>query len=126
MRNILQKAFSINEVLITVKHNLESISDSYMNQDQLDLNSHIYNYQDSIITYFSSRILGAELSNTMFKQFLIPISLKAIPEIPMDDFQKIFNSLSYNIKKFDPEIYRGKVKIKIDSYLIEREKRILT
>ena len=126
MRNILQKAFSINEVLITVKHNLESISDSYMNQDQLDLNSHIYNYEDSIITYFSSRILGAELSNTMFKQFLIPISLKAIPEIPMDDFQKIFNSLSYNIKKFDPEIYRGKVKIKIDSYLIEREKRILT
>jgi hypothetical protein len=126
MRNILQKAFAINEVLITVKHDFESISDSYMNQDQLDLNSHIYNYQDSIITYFSSRILGAELSNTMFKQLSIPISLGAVPEIPMDDFQKIFHSLSYNIKKLDPEIYHGKVKINIDSYLIKREKRILT
>jgi hypothetical protein len=97
-----------------------------MNQDQLDLNGHIYNYEDSIITYFSSSILGAELSNTMFKLFSIQISLEAIPEIPMDDFQKIFHSLSYNIKKLDPEIYRSKVKIDIDSYFIDREKRILT
>ncbi|MCL4480956.1 MAG: hypothetical protein M1113_05690 [Candidatus Thermoplasmatota archaeon] len=126
IKDLLSKAFAINEVLITVKHDFESISDFYMNQDKLDLNSHIYNYQDSIITYFSSRILGAELSNTMFKQLSIPISLEAVPEISMDDFQKIFHALSYNIKKLDPEIYHGKVKINIDSYLIEREKRILT
>jgi hypothetical protein len=124
IRSILQKAFSINEVLITVKHDFESISDFYITQNQLDLNSHIYTYQDSIVTYFSSRILGTELANTMFKLFSIPISLNAVPEVPMEGFQKIFHFLSYNIKKLEPEIYHGKVKIDIDSFLIEREKKI--
>ena len=124
IKSLLQKAFAINEVLVTVKHDFESISDFYMTQNQLDLNSHIYTFQDSIITYFSSRILGTEFANTMFKLFSIPISLNAVPEIPMGDFQKMFHYLSYNIKRLEPEIFHGKIKIDIDSYLIEREKKI--
>jgi hypothetical protein len=118
---ILCEAFKINKVLITVKHDYDSVADAFLMMDPLDIDSHIYTFDDSIVVYFSCRIFGVELSKKLHDLYGIPKSMDNIPVISRQMFNSIAQRLSYNLRHMENNIVNHGRK-RTEPFILKRRK----
>ena len=115
----VRKGYDINKALILSKHNYQFISPSYINQDPLRMDSHIFSFDEAMVVYFSCRIYGMELSSIMHTRYGIPKSLDKVKSIPRDMFNSIAKDLSYNLRNWaDENILKG-IK-RTEEYILKR------
>lgn len=72
------------------KHDYFGISDAYPVPDRRELEIHRFSCEESLITYFGSRINGMSVMKVMYDYFEFPRSMKSVPSVGIDDFLKTY------------------------------------
>ncbi len=106
---ILAASRAINEVYRSAKHDFDYDynENSFLQSSPLDLESHLFSYEEAAISYFGCRMHGMLLMEWMRDRGIEPTSLSPSGRPSWDEFAAVAHWLSQEIRLWNPEFIKG-------------------
>lgn len=106
---ILEVSRCINAIYRRAKHEFASdlSGGAGPNSSPLDIENHLFTYEEAAITYFGCRTHGLQLMAWMKDRGIAPTSTIALRHPSWEEFAAVATQLSYNIRRWQPELVNG-------------------
>lgn len=96
----------INKIYRSAKHQFNHAPEGELHSgaSPLDLESHLFGYDEAATIYFACRIQGMRLMDWMNTRGIQPKSMHVTPHVTREEFAKVAARFSSNIRHWEPDL----------------------
>ena len=93
-------------VLNAAKHDFGRARISTSRGSSLASTSHLFSFEDSVVTYFACRFIAAPTLWRTYSLWSLPDSMAAVPTLAPEEWEVLHRLESYNIRRWNPDLVR--------------------